>query len=213
MYLLRPPYLLKKLYSKAIWRMDKTQKKIYLTFDDGPISQITPWVLDVLKQHNIKATFFCVGENIVKHPVVYRRILLENHAVGNHTYNHLNGWNTHTNTYIDNVELCNKAMAIGIGQQKILFRPPYGKVKKSQIAQLLKNKTHNYSIIMWDVLSGDYDNKTSPEKCLSNVINNVRNGSIIVFHDSLKSQKNLEYALPRFIEQAKAKGFEFEKLI
>jgi peptidoglycan-N-acetylglucosamine deacetylase len=211
-YLVRPPYLLKKLYSKAIWRMDKTQKKIYLTFDDGPISQITPWVLDVLKQHNIKATFFCVGENIVKHPNVYRRILAEYHAVGNHTYNHLNGWNTHTNTYIDNVILCDKAMETGENKQQVLFRPPYGKAKKSQMSQLFKNKVQHYSIILWDVLSGDYDSKTSPEKCLSNVINNVRNGSIIVFHDSLKSQKNLEYALPRFIEHAKSKGFEFEKL-
>jgi peptidoglycan/xylan/chitin deacetylase (PgdA/CDA1 family) len=110
------------------------------------------------------------------------------------------------------VILCDKVIEIGISQQKILFRPPYGKAKKSQMSQLFKNKVYNYSIIMWDVLSGDYDSKTSPEKCLSNVVNNVRNGSIIVFHDSLKSQKNLEYALPRFIEQAKAKGFEFEKL-
>ncbi len=213
MYLVRPPYLLKKLYSKAIWRMDSTQNKIYLTFDDGPISQITPWVLDVLKQNNIKATFFCVGENIIKHPEVYQRILTENHAVGNHTYNHLNGWNTHINNYMDNIVMCDKIMEVGERKQRVLFRPPYGKIKKSQIAQLLKNKTCSYSIIMWDVLSGDYDRKTSPEKCLSNAINNVRNGSIIVFHDSIKSQKNLEYALPRFIEQAKAKGFEFEKLI
>jgi peptidoglycan-N-acetylglucosamine deacetylase len=216
MYLVRPPYLLKKLYAKAIWRMDSTQKKIYLTFDDGPVPDVTTGVLDVLKQYNIQATFFCVGENVVKHPEVYQRILNENHAVGNHTYNHLKGWNTPTKNYMENVDRCQQVLKIGTrAGQTHLFRPPYGKVKKSQILQL-SSKNHPdstpYSIIMWDVLSGDYDKKTSPSACLNNVIKHVRNGSIIVFHDNIKAQKNVTYALPRFIEYAKAEGFEFEKL-
>lgn len=182
--------------------MDKTQKKIYLTFDDGPVSTITPWVLDILKQHNIKATFFCVGDNVQKHAEIYQRILTEKHAVGNHTFNHLKGWNTHSQNYIQNIEKCASYVSTN------LFRPPYGKVKKSQF-RILHSK---FKIIMWDVLSGDYDKKTSPEKCLKNVIDTVRNGSIIVFHDSIKAQKNIEYALPRFIEYAKENGFEFEIL-
>ena len=216
MYLVRPPYLLKQLYSKAVWRMEKESKKIYLTFDDGPVPSVTPWVLDVLKQYDIKATFFCVGENVLKHPDVFQRILEEGHSVGNHTYNHLNGWNTHSKKYMENVELCNQALISGSrGVHNNLFRPPYGKAKKTQLVNLSSKKDPDqtsYSIIMWDVLSGDYDKNTSPETCLKNVNDHVRNGSIIVFHDSPKAQQNLEYALPRFIEFAKEQGFEFEKL-
>jgi peptidoglycan/xylan/chitin deacetylase (PgdA/CDA1 family) len=179
--------------------MDRLQNKIYLTFDDGPVPVITPWVLDVLKTENVKATFFCVGENVKKNPEIYQRILDENHVVGNHTYNHLNGWYMHSNKYIENVQKCAEVVTSN------LFRPPYGRLKKSQI----KNLKSRYSIIMWDVLAGDYDKKTSPEKCLDNVISNIRNGSIVVFHDSPKAHKNLEYALPRFIKEAKEKGFEF----
>lgn len=202
MYFVRPPYLLQKLYPKAIWRMDTSQKKIYLTFDDGPVPGITSWVLDVLKQHNIKATFFCVGENVVKHPDVFQRITNEGHRIGNHTYHHLNGWNTHTFTYLKNIQKCAEVV------NSNLFRPPYGRTKKSQLSTLKSQ----YSIIMWDVLSGDYSKTTSPEKCLSNVTEAVRNGSIIVFHDSYKAKKNIEYALPRFIEYAKTTGFEFAVL-
>jgi len=202
MYLVRPPYLLKKLYPKAIWRMDASQKKIYLTFDDGPVPGITTWVLDILKKHAVRATFFCVGENIVKHPAIFQRILDDGHRAGNHTYNHLNGWNTHTNDYLQNIKKCAEVL------QSDLFRPPYGRTKKSQSSILLSQ----YKIIMWDVLSGDYSKTTSPEKCLNNVTGSVRNGSIIVFHDSYKAQKNLEFALPRFIEYTKANGFEFAVL-
>jgi peptidoglycan/xylan/chitin deacetylase (PgdA/CDA1 family) len=200
MYIVRPPYLLKRLYPSAIWRKDSTQKKIYLTFDDGPVPAITQWVLNILKQQNIKATFFCVGENVVKHPEVFQQILNEKHSVGNHTYNHLNGWNTHTGEYIQNIEKCAEVVS------SKLFRPPYGRIKKSQIS-MLKSQ---YSIIMWDVLSGDYDKTITPEQCLKNSLGTIRNGSIVVFHDSIKAQKNLEYALPRFIEYAKKNGFEFE---
>ena len=208
MYLVRPPYLFKKIYPQAIWRMPANKKKIYLTFDDGPIPAITPWVLDLLKEENIRASFFCVGENIANNPEIYQRILDEGHAAGNHTYNHLNGWNTHGNQYARNVLKCAEVMKKTGGNSSKLFRPPYGRAKKSQIGQLASQ----YSIIMWDVLSGDYDKNTSPEQCLKNVIENVRNGSIIVFHDSRKAQKNMEYALPGFIRYAKEKGFEFERL-
>lgn len=199
MHLTRPPYLLKKLYPDAIWRKDISTKKIYLTFDDGPVPAVTPWVLDILKQYNIKATFFCVGENVQKNTTIYQRILAENHSVGNHTFNHLNGWSTQSHKYIQNIEQCAELVHTN------LFRPPYGRTRKSQA----KHLRPHYSIIMWDVLSGDYNKKTSKEKCLQNVTDNFRNGSIIVFHDSLKAQKNLEYTLPRFIEYALKNGFEF----
>ena len=199
MYLVRPPYLVRKLYPKAVWRMDVSQKKIYLTFDDGPVPVITDWVLDVLKQENISATFFCVGENVTKHPELFQRIISEKHSIGNHTFNHLNGWDSHTFRYLKNIQKCAEVV------KSNLFRPPYGRIKKSQYAIL----NSQYSIIMWDVLSGDYDQKNSPEKCLNNVTDAVRNGSIVVFHDSYKAQKNIEYVLPRFIEYAKSNGFEF----
>ncbi|MCW3085690.1 MAG: pdaA [Bacteroidetes bacterium] len=202
MYLVRPPYLLKKLYPKAVWRMSATQKIIYLTFDDGPVSEITPWVLDLLKEKNINATFFCVGENVQKNPEIFQRIKEEKHTTGNHTFNHVNGWNTHTADYLENVEKC------AADNPTSLFRPPYGKLKKSQYHML----GAQYSIIMWDVLSGDYDKDTTPEKCLENVLKHVRNGSVIVFHDSYKAQKKLKYALPRFIDWALSREYEFAVL-
>ena len=202
MYRVRPPYLLKKLYPRGVWRKDRKEKKIYLTFDDGPVPEVTPWVLDILKSYAIKGTFFCVGENVKQNKELYQRILRENHAVGNHTYNHVDGWKTSLTDYLKNVEKCEQQL------QSRLFRPPYGRIRKKQQKAL---ESH-YSIIMWDVLSGDYDHQTSPEKCLQNVMRNVRNGSIIVFHDSVKAKKNINYALPRFIEQAKVKGYLFEKL-
>ncbi|MDQ3046462.1 MAG: polysaccharide deacetylase family protein [Bacteroidota bacterium] len=198
MYIVQPPYLLKKLLPAAVWRMSALEKKIFLTFDDGPIPEITPWLLDLLAAENVKATFFCVGENVVKHPHIYQKILDNGHRVGNHTFNHLNGWNTDTKDYIGNVRKCANVL------KSELFRPPYGRIKRSQARQL-----QDYKMIMWDVLSGDYDKSTSPQQCLENVIKNFRNGSVIVFHDNLKAQENLEFALPAFIAHAKAKGFIF----
>jgi peptidoglycan/xylan/chitin deacetylase (PgdA/CDA1 family) len=195
----RPPYVLKKVMPSAVWRKSATEKKLYLTFDDGPIPELTPWVLDVLKQYSIKATFFCVGHNVHKHPELYVRILNEGHSVGNHTYNHVNGWNTDTNEYLENIEKCAELV------NSKLFRPPYGKLKPTQIKRIKAN----YSIIMWDVLSGDYDKSITPERCLLNVTNAIRNGSIIVFHDNIKATDNLQYALPKFIEYALEKGYGF----
>jgi peptidoglycan-N-acetylglucosamine deacetylase len=210
MYLVRSSYLIKKLYPAALWRGDAALKKLYLTFDDGPVEGITDFVLDLLKEKNIRATFFCVGENVKKNPGLFTRIIKEGHAVGNHTFNHVNGWNMHTSEYLENVEQCARII---VQQEpgrleKPMFRPPYGKLKRSQYRTLLSQ----YNIVMWDVLSGDYDADTSAERCLKNVISNTRNGSVIVFHDSIKAQKKMEYALPRFIDDALQKGYEFAAL-
>lgn len=204
MYLVRPSYLIKSLYPKAVWRKDKGLNHVYLTFDDGPIPELTPWVLDTLKKYNVQATFFCVGDNIKKHPEIYQRIVSENHAVGNHTFNHINGWEHSTDKYLQNVALCEEL--ISSENSLKLFRPPYGKLKKSQLKQLRQD----YSIIMWDVLTGDYDKNTSPEQCLTNATKHIRNGSIVVFHDNIKAESNLRYALPHFIEYSLSKGYIFK---
>ncbi|WP_410220440.1 polysaccharide deacetylase family protein [Pedobacter sp.] len=205
MYLVRPPFFLKWYYSSLVWNKDTTKKTIYLTFDDGPIPNVTDFVLNTLKRFNIKATFFCIGDNISKHPHVYERLKLEGHAVGNHTFNHLKGWKTDDQVYLENFLKCQEFT------QTNLFRPPYGRIRKSQIAQL-KSQMPKLHIIMWDVLSGDFDLSLSPEKCYQNVVKNVRNGSIIVFHDSLKAWDRLEYALPKAIETLINKGYQFETL-
>ena len=200
--LVRPPQLLRNLYRGSIWRMDKNESKIYLTFDDGPIPELTPWVLDVLKKHMIKATFFCVGENINRHPDIFKRILDEGHQVGNHTYNHIKGWKVKQSLYFENIQKCQNLT------QTDLFRPPYGRIKKSQLKLLKKS----YRIIFWDVLSYDYDKLISPKKCLDNSIKFTRNGSIIVFHDNIKAQNNLKYALPHYIEHFLKLNYKFAAL-
>lgn len=203
MYFARPPYALQKLVGKAIWRLNRHEKKVYLTFDDGPVPEVTPWVLDVLKQYNIYATFFCVGNNIQKHPEIFNKIVANGHAVGNHTHNHINGWNTHTPSYIKNTLMCSEHI------QSNLFRPPYGRIKNSQLRILATR----YKIIMWDVLSCDFDLNVSPEKCLDISRRYTRNGSIVVFHDSIKAWKNLSFALPAYIESCLKAGYEFEKIV
>ncbi|WP_156308428.1 polysaccharide deacetylase family protein [Sphingobacterium endophyticum] len=202
MHFVRPIFILNYIYPKAIWRKEKEKNNIYLTFDDGPIPEITPWILDCLKEHQVKATFFCVGENIKKNPEIFDRILAEGHAVGNHTYNHLRGWDNEDQTYFQNIEKCEKLT------NSKLFRPPYGRAKKSQMNVLAQD----YKIIMWDVLTGDYDPKISPEKCYKNCVNYTRNGSIIVFHDNIKAIENVKYALPKSIKQLLRKGYRFETL-
>ena len=197
--LVRPPQLLRSFYKDSIWRMDKNEPVIYLTFDDGPIPELTPWVLDVLKKYGVNATFFCVGDNIIKHPELFQRIITEGHQVGNHTFNHLKGWQVKNAVYSENIEKCQKLTKTN------LFRPPYGRIKKSQYKLLVEN----YKVVFWDVLSYDYDKLTSPKKCLDNSIRYTRNGSIIVFHDNIKAQKNLKYALPHYIEHFLKLNYKF----
>ena len=198
---------IKKIFNNLVWDIPNSDKKIYLTFDDGPIPEVTEWVLDLLKSEEIKATFFCIGDNIKKHPEVYKRILSEGHQTGNHTFNHLNGWKTETKSYLGNFKLCETEHLKLNTEHSFLFRPPYGKIKPSQSKAI---RQLGYKIIMWDVLSYDFDPTISVEKCLENVISNTEQGSIIVFHDSLKAEKNLKYALPKAIQILKNRGFVFD---
>lgn len=188
--LLQPKTALKLLYPKAVWNVKAKDKKLYLTFDDGPIPGLTEWVLDVLKQYKVKATFFCVGNNIEKYPEIFNRIINEGHLVANHTYNHVKGFKTKTTDYLENTLKCE------LLTNTKLFRPPYGQMKRLQYKNLL---AEGYKIVMWDVISYDYE-KIDPETCFLNVKKNVTNGSIILFHDNLKAEKNIKYALPKTIE-------------
>lgn len=202
-------WIIKKLFSNYVWAIPNTESKIFLTFDDGPIPEITEWVLEELKKHNVKATFFCIGDNIEKHPEIFKKVIGEGHTIGNHTFNHLNGWKTTTETYLANFERCNETIqqfAISNLNSKI-FRPPYGKIKRAQAKAILQS---GYKIIMWDVLSVDFDSNLSKEKCLQNVLSNVESGSIIVFHDSIKAFKNLEYVLPKTLVYLKENNFVCE---
>lgn len=237
MYFTKTPFLAKHLFKEITWSIPTKEKIIYLSFDDGPTPEITEWTLDLLKKYNAKATFFCIGKNIEKYPEIFRKIISENHSIGNHTYDHLNGWKTSTEEYIGNVEKCKRVIGrletedrrkrTEDGRRKTeddkkekkikqlpttdyrlpttLFRPPYGKILKSQILNL---KSH-YNLIMWDILSGDFDQKLSGEKCLNNVVKNAKNGSIVVFHDSVKASKNLFYTLPKTLEFFAEKGYVF----
>ena len=202
-YLVKTPKFITSFYKNYKWRVPTDKKEIYLTFDDGPTPKITKFVLDSLKKHHAKATFFCIGKNIEKYPELFQRIINEGHTVGNHTQNHLNGWQTNTNKYLNNVALCDHLMT------SKLFRPPYGKIKKVQSKELIKN---GHEIIMWSVLSGDFDTSISKQKCLQNVVKNTQKGAIIVFHDSIKAMPNLEYALPKVLTFFSDKGFTFGKL-
>ncbi|MCH2044348.1 MAG: polysaccharide deacetylase family protein [Saprospiraceae bacterium] len=199
MYPVRIPKWVTYLYPHRLWHKSRTEKKLYLSFDDGPIPEITPWVLEQLDKYNAKASFFCVGENVEKHTDIYQQILEEGHQVGNHTQNHLNGWKTPTATYLENVAKCQKNV------ETQLFRPPYGKLSRKQ-AKILKK---NYTIVMWDVLSGDFDPQCSSKECLQNVLRYSQNGSIIVFHDNIKAWKSLQYTLPRVLEHYRQAGYQF----
>lgn len=252
MYFVKTPWWLKKLYPQLVWNKARTTKTIFLTFDDGPIPIVTPWVLKTLKSFNAKATFFCIGDNINKHPAIFLQLKADGHAIGNHTYNHLKGWATADELYIKNFNKCQNLT------QTYLFRPPYGRIKRSQILEIKKLKVkiknldnveneklqsenskakiqnldtvfnqtetlnitseksqitnHKSQIIMWDVLSGDFDTALAPQKCLKNVLKHTQNGSIIVFHDSLKAWDRLQYVLPKALHYWQKQGFSFEGL-
>ncbi len=202
MYLAKTPALLQWLFPSFTWRKTSAERVLYLTFDDGPIPKITPWVLGELRQFGAKASFFCVGENVQRHPEVFAQILAEGHAVGNHTFNHLNGRKTSLTDYLDNVDKCSQVV------DSQLFRPPYGRLTRAQKVALRPR----CEIVLWDVLSGDFDLKISPEKCLKNVLRNAQAGSIVVFHDSWKAEPRLRFALPRVLDFFSGNGFRFEAL-
>lgn len=202
MFIAKTPAFLQFLLPGYTWRVPTAEKTLYLTFDDGPIPEVTTWIIKTLAEHDAKATFFCVGDNVRKHPEVFQQVLQAGHAVGNHTFNHLNGWNTNTVEYLQNVDKCGEVLSSN------LFRPPYGRLKSAQKKALKAD----FRIIMWDVLSGDFSQKISPEKCLDNVLSNARPGSIIVLHDSLKAEHNLRFVLPRVLEHFSVRGYRFERL-
>ena len=200
MYLVHTPQIIQSLFPRFTWRMPSDEKVVHLTFDDGPIPEVTPWVLEQLDRYDAKATFFCVGHNVDKHPDVYEQVVEAGHLTGNHTYHHLDGWNTDNITYFHNIRKAARKV------NSNLFRPPYGRILPSQ-AQFLKR---HYQVVLWDVLSGDFDPALSPEDCLNNVLRHVRPGSIVVFHDSLKTMKTLQYVLPRVLAHLDAQGYRFE---
>jgi peptidoglycan/xylan/chitin deacetylase (PgdA/CDA1 family) len=209
-FMIKVPKIIKLLFFNQVWDIPNSENIIYLTFDDGPTPEITERVLEILDKHQIKATFFCIGDNVRKHPEIVQKILSKQHSVGNHTYSHLKGWRTPTKTYINNTEACrmklNSQFAI---QNSQIFRPPYGKITPWQSFKLRKL---GYKIIMWDVLSKDYAASISAEMCYENVLKNVSSGSIIVFHDSNKAKENILNSLEKTIETLKSKGFKFEKI-
>jgi peptidoglycan/xylan/chitin deacetylase (PgdA/CDA1 family) len=200
--------IIKWIFPNYVWNIPNDEQKVFLTFDDGPTPEITEWVLEQLKKYNAKATFFCIGNNIEKYPEIFQKTIAEGHAIGNHTFNHLNGWKTSTEEYIENAKLYETQNPKLVTRN--LFRPPYGKIKHSQSKILRKL---GYKIIMWDVLSRDYDQSISATQCLENVLSNIETGSIIVFHDSVKAEHNLKYVLPKTLEFLKEKGFICDKIV
>ncbi|MDE3183716.1 MAG: polysaccharide deacetylase family protein [Bacteroidota bacterium] len=201
-YLKKTPWFFKKFYQGRTWNIPTDEKILYLTFDDGPHPEATPFVLEQLKKFNAKATFFCVGKNVAENFSVYEQIIAEGHKVGNHTYSHLNGWKTDDKIYIEDIAKAAKII------DSDLFRPPYGKITKFQMKAIGGEKLH-LKTIMWDVLSGDFDQSVNGENCYLNVINNAKPGSIVVFHDSLKSFTTLKEALPRVLKYYTEKEYRF----
>lgn len=206
-YLVKTPLLLKKIYSSYLWSINTKEKILYLTFDDGPHPEITPFILRELKRYDALSTFFCIGKNVVAYPDIYKQIIDGGHTIGNHTYNHLNGWKTDNDVYLKDIADASKII------DSPLFRPCYGKITNFQAKNLkpvMKGKEP--TIVMWDVLSGDFDIDCTPEQCLANVVLSSVPGSIIVFHDSEKAFPKVAYTLPRILHYFSEKGYLFKSL-
>ena len=204
-YFAKSPFWFRWVYPNLLWRVKTVEKRLFLTFDDGPHPEATHFVLDTLREYNAKATFFCVGKNVEMYPEIYERIIAEGHAAGNHTHSHLNGWKVEDDFYYENIR--HAAHFI----KSRLFRPPYGRITRQQSKHILENNLAK-QIVMWDVLSGDFDVHISPEKCYKNVMDNIRSGSIVVFHDSAKAFPVLKIVLPQIISELKGEGWSFAGL-
>jgi len=204
----RTPFFLPLLYPSLTWRKKTDALEIYLTFDDGPVPGPTEFVLEELARVYAKATFFCIGDNVQKHPAIFERVCREGHTVGNHTFHHVNGWKTSLKKYVDDIASCRDVLKEPVEYSIPLFRPPYGRITRQQIKAI----EGDYHIVMWDVLTMDYLKSLSPETCLRRSIQATRPGSIVVFHDSLKAEKNLRYVLPQYLQHFSAKGFVFKTL-
>ena len=206
MYLIKTPFLLSALYPSCTWKMPVNEKLIYLSFDDGPHPIATPFVLEQLDKYNAKASFFCIGKNVVEYPEIYQQLIEKGHTVGNHTMHHLNGWETIDELYLQNMQEAANVISSNF------FRPPYGRIKRSQIKKIRADKSLPQEIIMWDVLSGDFDTTISSQQCLDNVLKHTKAGSIVVFHDSAKAWDRLQVALPATLAYFTQKGFQFRAL-
>lgn len=198
------PSLIPKVFDKFIWNKSRDEKTIYLTFDDGPVPGITDFVLNELAKRKMKATFFMVGANVEKNPNLAKEVLQLGNGIGNHTFNHLDGYRNPDALYLENIEKCQKTLQDILGINPFHFRPPYGKISKSQSKLVLER----YQIIMWDVLSGDYDPDQSPEKCLSKTMQYSKNGSIVLFHDQQKTERVVKKVLPDYLDFIKDRGFQ-----
>lgn len=206
MYLVKSNFLLRSIYPHRTWRQcTKGEKVLYLTFDDGPHETATPFALEQLQLFQAKATFFCIGKNVVEHPGIYQQIVAEGHATGNHTFNHLNGWKTGTAAYLENIREARKVIASD------LFRPPYGRMTKEQ-EKIFLQENPRHRIIMWDILSGDFDTNISGGKCRDNVLKNAGSGSVVVFHDSAKAFDRMKVALPATLAHFSKAGYTFRPL-
>ncbi|MFC5408194.1 polysaccharide deacetylase family protein [Larkinella bovis] len=204
MFLHKTNFLLRTLFPRYQWRVSTPEKVIYLTFDDGPIPEVTEFVIDTLKQFQARATFFCIGDNVRKHPGIFQRVQQEGHSIGNHTFNHLNGWKTDDASYLANFRQCQQQLGIPTR----LFRPPYGRMKRSQGTEILKS----HDVIMWDVLTGDFSQSLKPDVILQKTLNYTEPGSIVLFHDSIKAWPRMSYTLPRTLAHFSEKGYRFESL-
>lgn len=209
-FIIHIPKWFQSIFSGVTWSVSTDKKELFLTFDDGPTPEITEWVLEELNKFNAKATFFCIGKNIAAHPEIFEKIIRDGHRIGNHTYNHLKGWKTRTKNYLNNTEKTQVLLDRFTSPENTrLFRPPYGKISPLQVRKL---KALNYKIVLWSVLSGDFDPNISQEQCTENVIKNSEKGAVIVFHDSLKACQNMKEALPKVLAYFSKKGFEFNVL-